>query len=244
MFALLCRPGSADAAVVVSDRVTVVGRPVFVKAVTRGLLFTRGGRRVAFRIGDGPAYETLSGADGAAFMKVHPDTPGFHTVTAVSDDEQGSGTILVLEPAESVIVIGIEGGLQKSLYPEEQRRVAREVVNWLHQKHRLVYLTRWIGVDLVKTWLKKHQFPTSVVLRWRGETVFRQMENSGVQVEAVIGSGALLRAAPDSIESRFTFDESDPAAVGGWPEIREALEKRNSQTAPAAAGPDKPLPRP
>jgi hypothetical protein len=227
-------PRSAEAGVVVSDQVTGVGKPVFVKAVTRGLIFTKGGRRVAIRIDDKPAQYTLSGADGAAFIKYHPDTPGFHRITAVSENEKGTGTILVLAPDESVIVIGIEGGLQKSLFAEEKREEARKVVEGLSQTHRLVYLTRWVGIGLVKNWLEKHRFPRSVALRWRGEGVFKQMEKNGVRVHAVIGSGALLRAAPDAIENRFTFDENDASAVGSWEEIRAALEDRKGKDDPAA----------
>ena len=221
--ALLGRAESTDAAVVVFDRVTSVGKPLFVKVVTRGLVFSKGGRRVSIRIDKGPAHDTLSGGDGAAFMKYHPDRPGVRTVTAESEGEEGSGTILVLAPQESVIVIGIEGGLQKSLFPEESRRIAQEVVGDLSRTYRLVYLTRWIGAGLVKEWLEKHQFAGSVVLRWRDERVFKQMEKSGVRVEAVIGSAALLGAAPDSIQNRFTFDENADAAVSGWEDIRKAL---------------------
>ena len=220
---LLGSAENLDAAVVVFDRVTSVGKPLFVKVVTRGMVFTRGGRRVSIRIDKGPAYDTLSGADGAAFMKYHPDRPGMRTVTAVSEGEEGRGKILVLAPAESVIVIGIEGGLQKSLFPEEYRRIAQEVVGDLHRQYRLVYLIRWIGAGLVNDWLEKHQFPQSVILRWRDERVFKQMKNNGVRVEAVIGSAALLGAAPDSIQHRFTFDDNSDATVSGWGDIRKAL---------------------
>jgi hypothetical protein len=221
--ALLGSAESTGAAVVVFDRVTSVGKPLFVKVVTRGLVFTKGGRRVSIRIDKGPAHDTLSGGDGAAFMKYHPERPGVRTVTAVSEGEEGSGTILVLAPEETVIVIGVEGGLQKSLFPEESRRIAQEVVGDLSRAYRLVYLTRWIGAGMVKDWLEKNQFPGSVVLRWRDERVFKQMKNSGVQVEAVIGSASLLGAAPDSIQHRFTFDENDDASVSGWEDIRNAL---------------------
>ena len=218
------QPEAPAAAVVVSDRVTSVGRPVFLKVVTRGLVFTRGGRRVAIRIDDEPAYETLSGADGAAFVKYHPDKAGLRAITAVSEGEEGTGSLLVLEPDDTVIVIGIEGGLQKSLYPEQERRRAREALSELSRTFHLVYLSRWVGTGLAKDWLKKHRFPQSVVLRWRGEGDFKTMENRGVRVKAVIGSAALLRSAPDSIDNRFTFDENHAAAVSGWEEIREALQ--------------------
>jgi hypothetical protein len=227
-------PHSADAGVVVFDRVTGVGKPVFVKVVTRGLVFTKGGRRVAIRIDDGPVHQTLSGADGAAFIKYHPHTPGFHHITAVSEDEKAAGTVLVLAPEESVIVIGIEGGLQSSLFAKEKREEARKAVEELSHRYRLVYLTGWVGVGMVKKWLEKHRFPRSVVLRWRGENVFTQMERNGVRAQAVIGSGALLRAAPDSIENRFTFEEKDASAVSSWEEIRTALVGRKGKDDTAA----------
>ncbi|KPJ76122.1 MAG: hypothetical protein AMJ54_12800 [Deltaproteobacteria bacterium SG8_13] len=242
--ALMLRPPGCRAAVVVFDRVTGVGRPVFLKAVTRGLIFTKGGRRVAIRIDGGPPVETLSGADGAAFLKYHPDKPGLRTVTAVSEGEEGSGTLLVLEPDEAVIVIGIEGGLQKGLFPEEKRRATREVLSSLSRTYRLVYLTRWIGVGLVKTLLAKHQFPQSVVLSWRGESVFKQMENSGVRVAAVIGSASLLQAAPDSIENRFTFDENHASAIGSWEEICKALQDGSEKADRPSCGKNPSRPEP
>ena len=244
LMVLLAQPQSPAAAVVVFDRVTSVGRPVFVKAVTRGLLFTKGGRRVAIRIDDGPAYETLSGADGAAFMKYHPDRPGLRSITAVSEGEEGSGSILVLKPDEAVIVIGVEGGLQKSLFPEDNRERTREVVTDLSRSYRLVYLTRWIGADLVRDWLEKYRFPPSVVLRWRGESTFKQLERNGVRVEALVGSGALLQSAPDSIRYRFTFDDNDAEAVDGWEDIRKALQGGGDQSKPPASPRKKDRPEP
>ena len=244
LVALLARPPGTAAAVVVSDQVTSVGRPVFLKAVTRGLIFTRGGQRVSFRIDNAPAYETLSGADGAAFMKYHPDKPGIRTVTAVSEGEEGNGTLLVLAPEASVIVIGIEGGLQKSLYPEKERQAARESLSELSRRFHLVYLTRWIGAGMVKNWLEDNEFPQSVVLRWRGKGVFKQMENRGVQITAVIGSSALLQAAPDAIDKRFTFDENDDAAVSGWEEIRKALQGSGDTSTQPSPGKDQGQPKP
>ena len=230
LITLVVQPKSSDAAVVVFDQVTGVGRPVFIKAVTRGLFLTKGGQRVAIRIDNSPAHETLSGADGAAYLKYHPDKPGFHEVTAVSGNEEGAGIILVLEPDEAVVVIGVEGGLLNSLFSEEKRRVTREVVKWLNRSYKLVYLTRWIGGGLVKNRLKKEQFPRSVVLQWSGESVFKRMADKGVRVEMVIGSGALLQAAPDSIEKRFTFDKKEEDAVSGWEDIRKSLEERSGKT--------------
>ena len=190
---------------------------------------------MSIRIDNDPAYETLSGADGAAYFKYHPDKPGFHPVRAVSENEEGTGAVLVLAPGESVVVIGVEGGLQQSFFSEEKRQSAREVVGWLNRSYRVVYLTRWFGPDLVKNWLQKEQFPPSVVLRWQGETVFKQMENNGVRVAAVIGSAALLRSAPESVLMRFTFDEDDDAAVSGWEKIREKLEGRSGGPKPASS---------
>ena len=237
-------PQNASAAVVVFDRVTSIGKPVFVKVVTRGLFLTKGGQRVTIRIGNGPAHQTLSGADGAAYIKYHPDEAGFQEVTAVSENEEGVGTILVLEPGESVVVIDVEGGLLQSLYPEEKRREAREVLSWLNQKYRLVYLTRWVGAGLVKNRLKTEQFPQSVVLPWRGEGIFKQMENNAVRVEMVIGSDALLRAAPESIKWRFTFDKKNDAALSGWEEVREKLEGQSGQTEKASSQQQKAPPKP
>ena len=234
--ALLATSQNAAAAVVVFDQVTSVGKPVFVKVVTRGLLFTKGGQRVSIQIDKGPVHDTLSGGDGAAYLKFHPEKPGFHPVRAFSEKEEGTGTILVMAPGESIVVIGVEGGLQKSLLSDEKRQEAREVISWLGSTYRLLYLTRWFSVGLVKDWLKKQQFPSSAVIRWRGERTFEQLKKNGVRVEAVVGSRELLQTAPESVNMRFTFDQEQEAAVSGWEEIRKALEAHGAQAKPSEAG--------
>lgn len=242
--ALLGPSQPAAAAVVVFDQVTGVGKPVFVKVVTRGLVFTEGGRRVSIQIDKGPVHDTLSGADGAAYLKYHPEKPGFYPIRAVSGKEEAAGTLLVLAPGDSIVVIGVEGGLQKSLFSEEKRKEAREVVSWLGSNYRLLYLTRWFGVGLVKDWLKKQQFPSSAVLRWRGESTFERLQNSGVRVKAVIGSRELLQTAPESVKMRFTFDQQQQDAVSSWPEIRKALEATGAQAKPSGTDQRKKPPAP
>jgi hypothetical protein len=225
---LLPAPAVVRAGVVVFDRVTTVGTPVFLKVLTKGKFFPKGGRRVSIQVGDGQSHKTLSGGDGYAYYKFLPQHPGLEKIVAFSDNEQSSGLLLVLADGESVIVIGVEGALQNTLFSEEMKSESRDAINTLSKKFRIVYLSRWFGNEMVKNWLDSEKFPSSVVLRWRSSQTFNNMMENGVTISAVIGSQAMLQAAPDNIEKRFTFEKTDKGTtVKDWTEIVESITAEN-----------------
>lgn len=225
---LIAAPAMVQAGVVVFDRVTTVGKPVFLKVLTKGQFFPKGGQRVSIQVGDRQGHKILSGGDGYAYYKFLPQKPGLEKIVAFSDNEQSSGLLLVLADGESVIVIGVEGALQNTLFSEEMKSESRDAINTLSKKFNIVYLSRWLGNELVKNWLAREKFPSSVVLRWHGAQTFNNMLENGVTISAVIGSQAMLQAAPDDIEKRFTFEKTDKGTtVKDWGEIVESITAEN-----------------
>lgn len=225
---LLPDPAIVRAGVVVFDQVTTVGKPVFLKVLTKGIFFPKGGRRVAIQVGDQQIHKTLSGGDGYAYYKYLPQQPGLEKIVAFSDNEQSSGLILVLADGESVIVIGVEGALQNTLFSQEMKSESRDAINTLSKKFRILYLSRWFGNEMVKNWLVSEKFPSSVVLRWRSSQIFINMTDNGVTISAVIGSKAMLQAAPDGIAKRFTFEKTGKGTtVKDWAEIVQSITAEN-----------------
>jgi len=225
---LLPNPAIVRAGVVVFDRVTTVGKPVFLKVLTKGKFFPKGGRRVSIQVGDRQSRKTLSGGDGYAYYKYLPQHPGLEKIVAISENEQGSGFLLVLAEKESVIVIGVEGALQNTLFSEDIKSASRNAIKTLSEKYRIVYLSRWFGNEMVKNWLDNEKFPSSVVLRWRSSTTFENMMENGVTIIAIIGSQAMLQVAPDDIEKRFSFEKTEKGTtVKDWDEIVESITAEN-----------------
>lgn len=225
---LLGFPVSIAAGVVVFDRITTVGKPVFLKILTKGQFFSEGGRRVEVRIGNRQSHHLLSGGDGYAYFKYLPQAAGFEKIIAVSDGDEASGLLLVMNPGETALVIGTEGGLRTSLFSEKAKSDSREALIQLNKQFRIVYLTRWLGMGLVKNWLKREKYPPSVVLRWRGPEVFKKMKNSDIEVAAVIGSAALMKAAPEYVKGRYTFEKTTKGTtVKDWAEIVRLIRSDN-----------------
>ena len=94
--AALALPVEGLADVVVFDRITTVGTPVFLKVLTKGRFFAEGGRRVQVRVGNQQPQTALSGGDGLAYLKVQPKREGLFKIEAVSGPDRHSRTILEL----------------------------------------------------------------------------------------------------------------------------------------------------
>ena len=196
--------------------------------LTKGQFFPKGGRRVEVRIGNQQSHHLLSGGDGYAYFKYLPKTAGFKKIVAVSDGDEASGVLLVMNPGERALAIGTEGGLRTSLFSEIAKSDSQEALVQLHKQFRIVYLTRWLGVGLVKNWLKREKYPPSVVLRWRGPEVFKNMKNNDIEVTAVIGSAALIKAAPEYVKGRYTFEKTTTGTtVKDWAEIVKLIGSDN-----------------
>ena len=136
---------------------------------------------------------------------------------------------------EKAIIIDVEGAFKDAVFSEKLREDSRKVVKALSKDYKVIYLSRFVGKGVSSSWLEKEDFPKSVVLRWQGPNTFKILGKRGVQLDAVIGSAAVISAAKKHIEHRYTFEKSkDGKIVKDWDEILKLL-----QPAAPAVSPEK-----
>jgi hypothetical protein len=212
-------------AVIVFDRVTTVGTPVYLKVLTKGRIFPKGGQLVEFYLNKKTFGKNLTGGDGYGYLKFTPKRPKMITVEASSNGERGSGLVLVMKKDEKAILIEIEGGFKDAYLSEIAAGASRKAVKALMQKYRIIYLSRYTGIQMSKNWLNEERFPESPVLRWRGPKILSALKEKGVNLYAIIGSAGLIAEAADEIEKRFTFDQTEKGQkVTDWDEVIELLK--------------------
>ena len=216
-------------AVIVYDRVTTVGTPVYLKVLTKGRIFADGGRLVDFFLDDQRLGQNLTGGDGYGYRKYIPRRPGIIKVRATSDGESGNGFVLVMKKAEKAVLIEIEGGFKDAYVSDIAAGAARQAVEQLLRKYRVIYLSRNTGVRMARAWLDEMDFPDAPLLRWQGVRLLDALKDREVQLHAIIGTAGVIEAAADHIEKRFTFDETKKGqTVKDWHELMTALTKPES----------------
>jgi len=222
--------------VVVFDDVTTVQTPIRIKVLTKGRIFSQGGRLVDIYLDDNHIKKILTGGDGYGYYKYIPQSPGFKEINARSEANSSTGLILVMDKNEKAIIIDVEGAFKDTILSYELRADSRKVVNALSKDYKVIYLSRYVGKGISRSWLEKEDFPKSVILGWQGSNTFKSLEKRGVQLDAVIGSATVISAAKKYIENRYTFEKSkDGKMVKDWDEISKLLqpiapaEKRRDQ---------------
>jgi len=211
--------------VVVFDDVTTVQTPIRIKVLTKGRIFSQGGRLVDIYLDDNHIKKILTGGDGYGYYKYIPQSPGFKEINARSEANSSTGLILVMDKNEKAIIIDVEGAFKNTIFSEEVRADSRKAVKTLSEVYKVIYLSRYVGKSVIRNWLEKEDFPQSVILRWQGPNTFKILEKKGVQLYGVIGSAALVSAARKHIEHRYTFEKSkDGKVVKDWDEILKLLQ--------------------
>lgn len=211
--------------VVVFDGVTTVQTPIHIKVLTKGRIFSQGGGLVDIYLDDHHLKKILTGGDGYGYLKYIPQSPGFKEVKARAGAYSSFGIILVMGKREKAIIIDVEGAFKDTIFSEALREDSRKVVTALSQDYRVIYLSRFVGQSISRSWLEKEVFPKSVILGWQGPNTFKTIEKRGVHLAAVIGSAAVISAAKEIIEHRYTFEKSkDGKVVNDWHEILKLLQ--------------------
>jgi len=216
--------------VVVFDDVTTVRTAIRIRVLTKGRIFAQGGRIVDVYLDDHLLKQVLTGGDGYGYLKYIPSSPGMIEINARSGAHSATGRILVMGKREKAIIIDVEGAFKDALFSEARRKNSRKVVRALSKDYRIIYLSRYVGRGVSQSWLTKEDFPQSVILRWQGLATLKALAQRDVTLHAVIGSDAVISAAKNHIEHRFTFEKSkNGKMVEDWDEILKLLQ-------PAAAG--------
>ena len=184
MFLLICclvvlPAAQSSGAIIVYDRVTTIGTPVYLKVFTKGKIFADGGRLVEFYLDDKRFGKNLTGGDGFGYRKYTPQRVGIIKVQARSKGESGSGLLLVTKKKEKVIFIEIEGGFKDAFISKIAAGASRRAVERMLKKYRVIYLSRYTGLRTAREWLDEHEFPEVPVLRWQGSKMFPALKEKG-----------------------------------------------------------------
>ena len=221
---LFIMPSAIQAAVIVFDRVTTVGTSVYLKVLTKGKFFAEGGQRITFYLDGQQLGKTLTGGDGYGFLKVAPERKGMREIEVQTAKDKGNGHLLVLGKDEKIIVIEIEGSLKTSLYSESMRTERRKAVKALSRSYKIIYLNRFLGFNLSKTWLQKEELPVSAVLPWQGSETLEDLKENGINLWVFIGSAALISTSSEYFEKSYTFEETESGKkLENWAEVESAL---------------------
>ena len=222
---LLIAVSTSYGEIVVFDRVTTFQTPVRIIVLTKGRFFATGGKLVDIYLDDEHLKKILTGGDGYGYLKYIPQTPGFNNITARAGKDEASGLILVMDKNEKAIIIEAEAGFKDTLLSDEIRKSSQNAVNTLSKKYKIIYLSKYVGKGISRSWLEKNNFPKSVIIPWRGPQLFETLKETGVQVHAIIASSAVISQAEKYIENRYTFEESkEGKTVQDWEEIAKLLE--------------------
>lgn len=214
---------SAHAGVVFFDSVTTTHTPVYLRVLTKGLLFPEGGRLVEIYAGDRKVGRVLSGGDGYGFMKIAPEHAGLQTFVARMDAHSDSAYLLVLEKTDRVLLFEIEI-LSRTLFSKSPGRDAQKALNTLNKQFKLIYLTRLAGPDATQKIIETLKLPASAVLKWQGPEVLEDLKSRRINLTAIIGSADMIADAAEAVPYRFTFEETDDETyVESWQDIIQKL---------------------
>lgn len=217
----------ASAEVTVYDDVTITGKAVKLKALTKGRFFPVGGKLVEFYLDEKNIGSTLSGGDGYAFLEYLPRSTGVKRLKIKKDTDTDEGILLVLGKNDRVLLIEIENSL---FVPELQNlfqpaKKSNETLKQLSKRFRIIYLTTLIGVKMSRKWLIDNDSPPSTVLKWDGAEMLTELQEREVNLYAIIGSPAILSEASDIIKKRFSFEETeDGVVVRDWDDLLKQLK--------------------
>jgi hypothetical protein len=213
------------AEVAVLDRVTTVNTPIRIAVLTKGRFFSEGGRLVDLYLEGEHLKRILTGGDGYGYYKITPRSPGYQKIEARSNSDRAEGLLLVMTPKDRAIAIEVEQGFKTAVFSEDIKQSSLKAVKALSKNYKIIYLSRYVGKSITAAWLGKQGYPESVILRWRGPSTLTAMKERGIQLEAIIGSAAVLSEAARVIENRFSFEKTkDGTTVKDWEEILEHLQ--------------------
>lgn len=217
----------AHAGVVFFDSVTTVHTPVYLKVLTKGFLLPEGGRRVDIYSEGQLLGRVLSGGDGYGYMKLIPEAAGLKTYEARMDGHSDSASLLVMKTTDRALLFEIEL-LSRDFLSQGAGKDARNALNTLNKKFKLIYLTRLVGPTVAKKIIAAANLPASIVLAWQGPDLLEDLKSRQIAVTAIIGSAETVAEAEDEVPHRFTFEESEDeeAYAEDWEAIIKKLRPK------------------
>ena len=221
----LCIPLSNDAiaGITAFDAVATVKKPVKLMALTKGRFFSEGGKLVEFHIDEKHIGTTLSGGDGYAFLKYTPQSKGLKKIKLTLAEEFTEAMLLVTDKKDRIILIAIEAGLFESTLSFKPAKGAKEAIDTITKKFRIIYLTSIIGIMQSKKWLQDNNLHESIVFSWTGNNLIEDLRGKDINIFAIIGSAEMLADIEDI--RKFSFKETDDGTeVESWSDILKKLQ--------------------
>jgi hypothetical protein len=208
--------------------VTTVEKPIRITVLTKGRFFAVGGRLVDIYLDDEHLKRILTGGDGYGYLKYMPLSAGYKKIKVRSNSDSAEGLLLVMTKKDRAIIIEVEEGFKGAVFSEEVKQSSLKAIKTLSKNYKIIYLSRFAGKSITGTWLEKQNFPKSVILSWRGPETLTALKKKGIQLDAIIGSAAVISAAARDIENRFAFEKTkDGTTVKDWDEILEHLQEKH-----------------
>ena len=225
--ALFCIfPASAFSRIIADDTIGLKGQKLMLRAETRGGLFSKGGELVEFLVDGKSIGKTLSGGDGVAFKSYTPARTGLHQIRVTSDDDEYTGLLLSLERGASIVFVDVQASLLQSLFSRAPKEGSQEAIREIHKRFPVVFLqTGFVGVRVIKAWLKENQFEELPLIPWGQGAIFDEIVEKDLRIKAIIAGPKVIESAKAHQPPAFTFE-----AVGGaekvknWEEITKKLK--------------------
>ena len=216
-------PSLAIAGITAFDAVATIKKPVKLQALTKGRFFSEGGKLVEFHINEKHIGTTLSGGDGYAFLKYTPQSKGLKKIKLTLAEEFAEAMLLVTDKKDRIILIAIETGLFESPLSFKPAKGAKEAIDKITKKFRIIYLTSMIGITQSKKWLQDNKLHESIVFSWTGNNLIEDLRGKDINIFAIIGSTEMLAEIEDI--RKFSFKETDDGTeVESWSDILKKLQ--------------------
>ncbi|HSB52432.1 MAG TPA: hypothetical protein VLD40_07210 [Dissulfurispiraceae bacterium] len=225
LVSLCLLPLGGDAAVVVDDEVAVKGEPLTLVAQTKGRFFGSGGELVEFLMDGVSLGKTLSGGDGFAYREFTPTKAGMHSITVISKNESGHGSLLILKKGARLVLVDGEGAVMEGRLMGVSREGSQEALRAIVKRYPIVFVATGLGRRDLKEWLRDHGFIDAPVVDWDDGRVLSDLTGKGFRIRAVIGAAEVVRQAKGHAQLLLSFEESEGVReVTSWKEIIKKLK--------------------
>ncbi|KJR40613.1 secreted protein [Candidatus Magnetoovum chiemensis] len=247
-------PSSAHSSCLIYDALTLPSKPILLNAQFKNMLTPKGGSLVNFYVNDKLIGKTLTGLDGYAYLEYAHNTASIISTTVKGNNDTCSANLLIIKPTDSVIVLDIENTLMRNSYKtfamkllnekpinDKSNDNSKEILKNLALKYPIIYVVTLFGIDTVRHWLKKNQYPSSVVLSYDNGNVFEELKDKTIQIAAIIGSPEFIQDSEEYSKLRLTFDDydDDDLIVDDWEDIEKKLTNKHETNKPNTGTNDK-----
>lgn len=218
-------PATSSSSVYVYDALVLIKEEAMIKAETRGVLFPKGGEIIEFFVDGESLGNALSGGDGIAYKSFVPQKTGMHEMSVRYGDESDRGILLSLKRGSGIVFIDVEGSKLLNPFSKEPLDKKRDAIANIMKKYSLVYLkTGLLDIQSIRAWIRKNEFPESVIMPWRDGEVFSETARKKLTIKAVIGSQQVIESAQEYNPQAYSFEELEGAEkVYEWKDIEKEL---------------------